>query len=150
MNLAKPSMSRELKGHVSPPGRHGSQYNSKDDIMIVTVEFSFGDFRFLFTWRFLIPLSRGKLRFSMEPMSTLNKGAGIIFVNGDMKWAGKWTWSLVIFSTQGTMLTLGRATNTRHLPWESVDHSTLGTASRARMLLKAAEPPCRPPPATVM
>jgi len=82
----------ELKGQVSPPGGHGSQYNSKDDTMIVTVKFSFGDFGFLFTCRFLIPLSRGKLHFFMELMSILNKGAGIVFINGDIKWAGKWTW----------------------------------------------------------
>lgn len=75
----------ELKGQVSPPGGYGSQYNSKDDIVILTVKFSFGDFSFLLTCRFLIPLSRGTLRFFMEPMSLLKKGAGTVFVNGDIK-----------------------------------------------------------------
>lgn len=139
-NLELSRALHELKGQVSPPGGHGSQYDSKDGIVILTVKFSFGDFSFLITCRFLIPLSRGmRTHFFMEPMSTLNKGAGTVFVNGDIKWAGKWTQSLIIFSTQGAILTLSGATNSCDLLWDSVAHSTLG--HQRWKLLKSSEPP---------
>lgn len=131
----------ELKGKFSPPGVHGSQCNSKDDTMIVIVKFSFGDFSFSFTGRFLILLSRGKLHFFMGCI--LNESAGIVFVNGDIKWAGKCTWPLVIFSIQGAILTFNKATNTCDLLWYSVDHSTLGHKQAEHwMLMKLAEQPC--------
>lgn len=58
LNSTEPSMNTQLKGKFSPPGVHGSQCNSKDDTMIVTVKFSSGDFSVSFSGRFLT-VSRG-------------------------------------------------------------------------------------------
>ena len=66
-----------LKREVSSPAAHGSPCNSKDNTMIAIVKFSFEDFSFVLTGRFLI-ITEYKLNFFMEPMRILNKRAGIV------------------------------------------------------------------------